>query len=211
MAIQVSGTEVISNARALTNVASIDATTAASITAAGVGGGLKLLQNYTTTSTASYFDIAFPSGYDWIRIAIANLKVTDTEYSGEFQARFLNSSGVISSNVYSYQSWQSGSPGAGLGSWMGLGMKALLTGAAAGNNAVLDIMNPRVSTVQTTMSYYSYGYGLFQTGYGEALFGKHENYLMATAGEITGIRILSEDAKVAKAGVIIKVWGAVNA
>jgi hypothetical protein len=39
MAIQVSGTEVISNARALNNIASVDATTAASITAAGVGGG----------------------------------------------------------------------------------------------------------------------------------------------------------------------------
>ena len=39
MAIQVTGTQVISNARALTNIASIDATTAAAITAAGVGGG----------------------------------------------------------------------------------------------------------------------------------------------------------------------------
>ena len=39
MAIQVSGTEVISNSRALNNIASVDATTAASITAAGVGAG----------------------------------------------------------------------------------------------------------------------------------------------------------------------------
>jgi hypothetical protein len=39
MAIQVSGTEVISNARALNNIASVDATTAASIITAGVGGG----------------------------------------------------------------------------------------------------------------------------------------------------------------------------
>ena len=39
MAIKVGGTDVISNARALTNIASIDATTAASISAAGVGGG----------------------------------------------------------------------------------------------------------------------------------------------------------------------------
>lgn len=39
MAIQVSGTEVISNARALTNIASVDATTVASLAAAGVGGG----------------------------------------------------------------------------------------------------------------------------------------------------------------------------
>jgi hypothetical protein len=38
MAIQVSGTQVIGNSRELTNIASVDATTAASITAAGVGG-----------------------------------------------------------------------------------------------------------------------------------------------------------------------------
>lgn len=38
MAIQVSGTTVIDNSRGLTNIASVDATTAASITAAGVGG-----------------------------------------------------------------------------------------------------------------------------------------------------------------------------
>lgn len=39
MAIQISGTEVISNSRGLNNIASVDATTAASISAAGVGGG----------------------------------------------------------------------------------------------------------------------------------------------------------------------------
>ena len=39
MAIKVSGTEVISDSRALNNIATVDATTAASITAAGVGGG----------------------------------------------------------------------------------------------------------------------------------------------------------------------------
>ncbi|MDB4439175.1 hypothetical protein N9155_00080 [bacterium] len=39
MAIQVSGTQVIGNSRELTNIASVDATTAASIQAAGVGGG----------------------------------------------------------------------------------------------------------------------------------------------------------------------------
>jgi hypothetical protein len=39
MAIQVGGTTVVNNSRALQNIASVDATTAASITAAGVGGG----------------------------------------------------------------------------------------------------------------------------------------------------------------------------
>ena len=50
MAIQVSGTEVISNARALTNVASIDATTAASITAGGVGGPVAWVTGGTYTA-----------------------------------------------------------------------------------------------------------------------------------------------------------------
>ena len=39
MAIKVNGTTVINDSRALSNIASVDATTAASITAAGVGGG----------------------------------------------------------------------------------------------------------------------------------------------------------------------------
>jgi len=39
MAIKVNGTTVIDDSRALSNIASVDATTAASITAAGVGGG----------------------------------------------------------------------------------------------------------------------------------------------------------------------------
>jgi hypothetical protein len=39
MAIKVNGTEVVSNARALSNITSIDATTAAAIEAGGIGGG----------------------------------------------------------------------------------------------------------------------------------------------------------------------------
>tara|TARA_R110002124_G_scaffold210791_1_gene377228 strand:+ start:415 stop:1473 length:1059 start_codon:yes stop_codon:yes gene_type:complete len=50
MAIQVSGTQVISNSRGLTNIASIDATTAAAITAAGVGAGG---YNWSTATTSS--------------------------------------------------------------------------------------------------------------------------------------------------------------
>ena len=39
MAIQVSGTQVIGNSRELTNIASVDATTVATLNAGGVGGG----------------------------------------------------------------------------------------------------------------------------------------------------------------------------
>ena len=76
MAIQVSGTEVISNARALNNIASIDATTAASIGAAGVGG--KILQVVSTlfngaeqTSSTTFVASAF------------NLSITPTSASSK--------------------------------------------------------------------------------------------------------------------------------
>ena len=54
MAIQVSGTQVISNSRGLTNIASVDATTAASITAAGVGGGGLAFWNPASTPNATF-------------------------------------------------------------------------------------------------------------------------------------------------------------
>ena len=49
MAIQVSGTEVISNARELSNIASVDATTVTSLNDAGVGGGFKPVSVSGTT------------------------------------------------------------------------------------------------------------------------------------------------------------------
>jgi len=52
MAIQVSGTQVISNSRGLTNIASVDATTAAAIGAAGVGGGGSIELTATGSITA---------------------------------------------------------------------------------------------------------------------------------------------------------------
>jgi len=54
MAIQVSGTQVISNARALTNIASLDATTIATITAAGVGGVAAPVWNPASTPNVTY-------------------------------------------------------------------------------------------------------------------------------------------------------------
>jgi hypothetical protein len=55
MAIQVGGTTVINNSRALSNIASVDATTAASITAAGVGGGSAIwFPSSWTSPSASY-------------------------------------------------------------------------------------------------------------------------------------------------------------
>ena len=52
MAIQVGGTQVISNSQGLTNIASVDSTTAASITAAGVGGGGATSAEFGVTNTS---------------------------------------------------------------------------------------------------------------------------------------------------------------
>ncbi len=49
MAIKVNGTTVINDSRALTNIASVDATTVAALGSAGVGGGTTLLATITTS------------------------------------------------------------------------------------------------------------------------------------------------------------------
>ena len=63
MAIQVSGTQVIGNSRELTNIASVDATTAASITAAGVGG--TPVKSWTNLGTLSLGNLSAGSS-NWV-------------------------------------------------------------------------------------------------------------------------------------------------
>ena len=69
MAIQVSGTEVISNARALTNIASADATTVATLNAAGVGGGLPYPPNWNPASTPN---VTYSSSTTWTKPVLAD-------------------------------------------------------------------------------------------------------------------------------------------
>jgi hypothetical protein len=106
MAIQVSGTEVISNARALNNIASADATTVATLNAAGVGGGFKPVSvsgtsqalnlgtynffnanTLTTDTTLSFTSV--PTDALWTYTATAALKETTANgatYTGNFKA-----------------------------------------------------------------------------------------------------------------------------
>ncbi len=72
MAIQVSGTQVIGNSRELTNIASVDATTAAAIGAAGVGGGDAptppnwLSPTATVSSTGTWSKPGSIGNDDWV-------------------------------------------------------------------------------------------------------------------------------------------------
>ena len=104
MAIQVSGTEVISNARALTNVASIDATTAASFAAGGVGGSTTLLQDVTFSSSVATISISMPVGYKKYIVDFKPFSL-DPSYAAYDQLllRYLDSSlNPISSIIYDY-------------------------------------------------------------------------------------------------------------
>ena len=77
MAIQVSGTQVIGNSRELTNIASVDATTAASITAAGVGSG----SSVAALTPAATVDISLASA-DYFTLTLdqnTTLTVSDVD------------------------------------------------------------------------------------------------------------------------------------
>jgi len=63
MAIQVNGTTVIDNSRQLTNIASIDSTTASAFTAAGVGGGSAEWNNLSNVYSYTYTS-SHPNGHD---------------------------------------------------------------------------------------------------------------------------------------------------
>ena len=96
MAIQVNGTTVIDNSRALTNIASVDATTAAAIGAAGVGAASVEWQNlsnsysYTYTSSSSGNDTgmlnlsSLISGLpaNWKYLAIIETSILNTNNQG---------------------------------------------------------------------------------------------------------------------------------
>ena len=68
MAIQVNGTQVIGNSRELTNITSIDATSAAAIEAAGIGGGAGFpIWDPTTTP-----DVTLTSSGTWTKPSLAD-------------------------------------------------------------------------------------------------------------------------------------------
>jgi hypothetical protein len=97
MAIKVNGTTVINDSRALTNVASVDATTAASITAAGVGGAFDVSggvgssgMQITATSIPPIGCLILCHSGD---TRVAGIKVRELNYGIQFTAS--NSTNVV--------------------------------------------------------------------------------------------------------------------
>ena len=102
MAIKVNGTTVINDSRALQNVASVDATTATAIGAAGVGGAHTLIQAETSFTSTSYpeFDIS-SGGYEVYYIDLIGLQHSNANVNRNMVLSFFDSSNNrITSNSY---------------------------------------------------------------------------------------------------------------
>lgn len=172
MAIQVSGTEVISNSRALNNIASVDATTAAAFGAAGVGGATTLLVNSTLTSTSTTITIDFTGGYKKYEISLERMDPAGYVTGPPFQCRLTNSSGtVISSNDYSYTNNDNKAKDEN-----GLYFTHLSNNELVQSNLHLTINSPYDSDTYTTM------YGMVSTNRGTF----SNDYYQGVAG-ITGM------------------------
>ena len=87
MAIKVNGTEVISDSRALNNIASVDATTAASINAAGVGGGAT--HQATASGALANGDLVIVNSNGTVS-AVASPNLTSTNYIGISDGAYSN-------------------------------------------------------------------------------------------------------------------------
>ena len=101
MALQTGGTTRIGNSGELQNISSVDATTAAAIGTAGVGGSLSLINTYNFTSNFSTYQYTFPTGYNSFIIEVAGLEGPATNNLVMPRVRLTNSSGSVLTTGYS--------------------------------------------------------------------------------------------------------------
>lgn len=101
MAIQVGGTTVVNDSRQLQNIASLDATTAATISAAG-GGATSLITDWTNTPNSDTWSISLSSSYDIIRIYLNRIGIANTFNTVEQQFQFQYSGGTDTAQNYAY-------------------------------------------------------------------------------------------------------------
>jgi hypothetical protein len=111
MAIQVSGTPIITDAKALNGITSIDTTTKNAFSAGGVGG-LTTLISSGSVGTGTTFELSFSGNYKMFRIVMHGLSYNSATAYGSLRARLKDSSNTaITSGYYSYSREFSSSAG----------------------------------------------------------------------------------------------------
>ena len=103
MAIQVNGTTVIDNSRALTNISSVDSSVVSAMSSAGVGGATSLITDWTNVPNAISWSLSLGSSYDIIRIYFDRVGVNNQATSVQFWARFQYSGGTETGFDYDYK------------------------------------------------------------------------------------------------------------
>ena len=146
MAIKVNGTTVINDSRALTNIASVDATTATAIGAAGVGGAMSLISTTSLNANVGYIDVLFPSGYTHYLINILGLVCPLAMNTGGIESRLLDTSNnpVSGANTYGYGHGTTGQSDR----WRSMGDVGSNTSYYKAN-FFIEVMSPRDSSVCT--------------------------------------------------------------
>ena len=159
------------NADALTGVGSIDATTAAAIGAAGVGGNTEFLGTVSFGSTASAYDISLPSGYRAHKLIGHGPR--GNGYASRPIYRLSNSSGsIITSNVYNYAGF--GHDASGRGGYSQYAFKSDFEAWASDHQEAFSIINidilfARDSSKETAIIYE--GYCAYNAGYSRGFSG----------------------------------------
>jgi len=149
MAIKVNGTTVINDSRALSNIASVDATTAAAIGAAGVGGSTTLLTENASLSGLQV-EISFTGNYKYYNIMLSGMK--SVNYA-DLYARLTNSSGTA---ITGYDYWFAFNAPASQGifgyPYMNFSANSFYRDGGFGN-LFLTVQNPNSSTSMTSWSF----------------------------------------------------------
>ena len=158
MAIKVNGTTVINDSRALTNIASVDATTVAAIGAAGVGGATSLLVGPTNVSSVASLTISLPTGYADHIIKFRGMKrpIATLEF---FQAQLGNASGTIQTGSYYASSyvWKGGGGGTQNATKMRFGEYYSGGSWGDGMDGTLRIHDAELTTVSTYIGFEAFG------------------------------------------------------
>jgi hypothetical protein len=195
MAIQVNGTEVISNSRALNNIASVDATTATAIGAAGVGGSLEFISETNITSDVSYIDISFPTGYRNFHLQFNQMFTTNGQYANvadlAIQLKDSNGNLITGSQNYNFREYRLGTLSQLSYYQMG-GIGPNLAQNAKRNVGLtthVTIFNPRNANVQTKFDGGTSGRCTEYNDY--ALFSRMNTGNLFEASENIGCRVFA--------------------
>ena len=172
MAIQVNGTEVISNSRALNNIASADATTVATLNSAGVGGG-----GIAYGSTYVPISADYGQGPSWAAYDASEDKFVATDHNTNYGASWYSTDGTG-------KTWVENSLDSDIG-YCRAGIAASGSGtfvAACNSGKIARSTNLGQSWTSVAPSYSSaggaggdwqciaYGNGVFMGGYREYIF-----------------------------------------